>query len=188
MLRKVAIIAGHTGPKTGACSPMYFSEVLDEGTETIWLRDHIVELLKQKYNVKAITDNNTASLSSVIAILKKFLFGEDLSIDIHFNAAAAKGAQGTEILIPNNASDFEKKAAQSLLYTITSCLDTRSRGVKSESSGQHSKLGMLSGFNAQNILVEICFCSNPDDCKKYFANRQKLVEKLTDCIYKLLNL
>ena len=185
-MRQVALIAGHTGPKTGACSPQGITPTLDEGTETIWLRDEINKHLKAKYNVSTVIDENKTKLTQVIAFLKRKLFGEDLSIDIHFNAAASKNANGSEVLIPSNPTSFEKRAAQEILFTITSILGTRTRGVKSEGSGQHSKLGMLSGFDAQNILIEVCFCSNQDDCRKYFQNRDLLAEKLADTIYKLI--
>lgn len=185
-MRQVALIAGHTGPKTGACSPAGITPTLDEGTETIWLRDAISKHLKEHYNVSTIKDENKTKLAQVISFLKRKLFGEDLSIDIHFNASTSKNANGSEVLVPFNASSFERRAAQEVLFTITSILGTRTRGVKSEDSGQHSRLGMLSRFDAQNILIEVCFCSNQDDCKKYFQNRDLLAEKLADTIYKLI--
>lgn len=185
-MKKLAVIAGHNGAGTGACSPTGMANGIDEGAETIWLRDEIVRHLKEDHNITAVIDENKLKLSSVVSKLRTLLFGDDISIDIHFNAAANKNAQGTEVLIPNKFTPLEKKLATDLLYTITGALGTKTRGVKSEDSGQHSRLAMLSGINAETILLEICFCSNQMDCTLYTKNKAVLAKRLSDCLAKYI--
>ena len=55
----IILTAGHTGTGTGAqCATTQF----DEGTETLWLRDRIAEILTNKYGLVVLIDNDTASL------------------------------------------------------------------------------------------------------------------------------
>ena len=55
----IILTAGHTGAGTGAqCIATQF----DEGTETIWLRDKVAEILTNKYGLAVLIDNDTASL------------------------------------------------------------------------------------------------------------------------------
>ena len=55
----IILTAGHTGPNTGAqCATTQF----DEGSETIWLRNRVAEILTNKYGLAVLLDNDTASL------------------------------------------------------------------------------------------------------------------------------
>ena len=55
----IILTAGHTGAHTSAqCTETHF----DEGTENIWLRNRIAEILTNKYNLIVLIDNDHASL------------------------------------------------------------------------------------------------------------------------------
>ena len=81
----ILLTAGHTGPNTGAqCATTQF----DEGSETIWLRNRVAEILTNKYGLVVLMDDDTASLK----LLTKAL-SEDLSL-------TDDGLQSTDLTPP----------------------------------------------------------------------------------------
>ncbi|MDD3404982.1 MAG: N-acetylmuramoyl-L-alanine amidase [Paludibacteraceae bacterium] len=168
-MKKIALISGHRGRGTGAVGLQ-----IDEGAETIWLRNRIEDHLCQKYNIVPVVDCDTDNLNTVVKELRHELSKTDICIDIHFNASTAASANGAEVLIPASATSDEKKRAGELLQVVCDTLGIKSRGVKDEASGQHGKLAMLSGFDCVNMLLEVCFVSNPTDSSKYLAKREIL--------------
>lgn len=128
-------------------------------------------------------DRENEKLSTIVNWLKGQVEADDLCIDIHFNAAS-ESANGTEVLIPDMATTFEKKIAEKICNTICKVLGTKSRGIKSEKQSAHGKLAILSGFKCQQVLLEICFCSNKEDVEKYNANKEKLARELALLISK----
>lgn len=178
-MKKIALIAGHRGKGTGAVGP-----TIDEGSETIWLRDRIEDFLCAKYNIVPLVDNDSATLSSVVKTLRTELRKEDICIDIHFNSFLNPAAHGSEVLIPTSPTKDEQSLSVKLLDTVCETLGTYRRGIKPEDGGQHGKLAMLSGFDCCNILLEVCFISNESDSVKYIQNRDVLAERIADLIYK----
>lgn len=172
MRSKVFLTAGHRGRGTGAVG------IIDEGEETIRLRNLIGEILRNR-GVEVYTDRDDDSLSLVVANVNAECGIDDICIDIHFNAFNTQ-AQGSEILIPHNFNDVEKELAQDLLTVIVNTLKTKSRGVKKESSGQHKRLAMLYDIDCNSIIVEICFCDNVEDALKYQS-------KFNDLAYAMAN-
>lgn len=172
MRSKVFLTAGHRGRGTGVVG------IIDEGEETIRLRNLIGEILRNR-DVEVYTDRDDANLSVVVENVNVACGVDDICIDIHFNAFNTQ-AQGSEILIPHNFTEVEKMLAQDLLASIAFTLKTKSRGVKKESSGQHKRLAMLSDIDCNSIVVEICFCDNNEDALKYQS-------KFNDLAYAMAN-
>ena len=164
-MARILLIAGHNGAGTGAHG------IIDEGAETIVLRD-LVELSLINLDVEVITDKERDSLSAVIADMKAKARPDDILVDIHFNAANKK-ASGTETYHARKATDYEKRLAAELNKTVCACLGTRSRGIKAESSSQHSSLGILH-CGCPSVLLEVCFCDNADDVRRYRERRNIL--------------
>lgn len=178
-MRKIFLIAGHNGAGTGA------NGYLDEGAETIVFRDLLdAELCKLGVIPETDFDRENEKLSTIVNWLKGQVEADDLCIDIHFNAAS-ESANGTEVLVPEPATSFEKNTAEQVCDIICKVLGTRDRGVKSEKQSARGKLAMLSGFKCQQILIEICFCSNKSDVGKYNSNKEKLAKELASLISKL---
>ena len=167
-MRKIYLTAGHRGGTTGA------NYGIREAEETIWLRDEIVKIL-QKKGVKVETDNNTASLSEVIATINAECKPTDICVDLHFNAVANPSANGTEVFKPFNSSDTEIEVAEDLLYATCMVLGTKNRGVKREGEGTHQRLAMLSDIRCNSVLLEVCFISNIADANKYKEKREEFV-------------
>lgn len=167
-MKQIAIIAGHNGPKTGASS-----KYLDEGTETLVLRDLVQLKLLNDFGYRLpIVDHESDELKQVIASMKKQVAKDAILVDIHFNACNGK-ANGTEVFEPTKASVIEHKLAIHLLNDITDILGTASRGVKKEGQSQHSKLGMFT-IPCETVLIEVCFLDNEDDVKKYLLKREEV--------------
>lgn len=177
-MKKIYLIAGHNGKGTGA------NGYLDEGEETIIFRDMLdAELCKRGIIPETDFNREDEKLSDVVKWLKGEVKKTDVCIDIHFNAAG-ESANGTEVLIPENHSESEVELADKICKKICDVLGTKSRGVKTEKQSAHGKLAMLSGFDCEQILLEICFCSNKEDVEKYTKNKQKLAEELAVLITK----
>ena len=180
-MKRIILIAGHNGKGTGA------NGFIDEGAETIILRDLITHELNKKGAV-VITDKSRDSekLAAIVAWIRSFFYKNDICVDLHFNAAATATATGTEVLVPAKYDLTEWNLAKELSQYIADTLDIKNRGVKLENQGQHASLAMLSGFDCTNILIEVCFVSNQDDSKKYFAKRNKLAAGIADVLVKYI--
>lgn len=168
-MRKIYLCAGHRGGSTGANY-----NGIKEAEETIWLRNKIAKRLKDK-GVDVMLDNDSASLSEVIATINATCKLTDICVDLHFNAVANPGANGTEAFKPFIASDTEIEVAEDLLYSTCMVLNTKNRGVKREGEGTHQRLAMLSDIMCNSVLLEICFISNIADANKYKEKRDELV-------------
>jgi len=190
-MKTVYVIAGHEGKGTGATSkhPTSSSSFMDEGAETIILRDYIVYYLRVLYGIKAVVDDPRAGLFSVISWLKGIIGINDIILDIHFNAFEDKNAHGTEVIVPTLASMVEKNAGYDLLHSVSTSLGTFPRGVFDETRSPHQRLGMLSGpSQALNLLVEICFCTNENDTMKYYRNRIEVAKAISGVLAKYAKL
>jgi len=169
----IYIVAGHTGRGTGASS-IY----LDEGVETIVLRNLICLNFTRLNFLDFETDDDKDSLQTVLNKLKDKVKKDDIVLDIHFNSAN-QSANGSEIFIPTNCTDKEKNLAEKLLKTVTDTLQIKSRGVKVEGQSQHSRLGILH-LPCTTVLLEVCFLTNKSDVNRYKENREVLAERIAN--------
>ena len=166
---KIYLIAGHNGSGSGA------NGFIDEGKETIILRDLIAEKLKEM-GIVAIKDDNLTPLTKVIQWLRNQINKKDICIDIHFNGSSNKLANGSEVFIPTKNTSDEVELANMFKKTLSKVF--KDRGVSLESKSYHGKIAMLSGFDCCNVLLEICFVSNKLDSVNYFENREIIAYEL----------
>ncbi|MNR04572.1 N-acetylmuramoyl-L-alanine amidase [compost metagenome] len=134
-------------------------------------------MLKKK--VKVITDNDDERLGEY---LKRIQTGSgSVVLEFHFDAAASPTATGTTALIGNDADRLDKAFAKELVEATSSILGIKNRGVKSEAESHRGSLGLM---REQGIvaLLELCFISNPDDLKKYQANKKALAIKVAEIV------
>ena len=258
----IILTAGHTGPNTGAqCATTQF----DEGSETIWLRNRVAEILTNKYGLAVLLDNDTASLqlltqsinalpcrdarlerpmtregqnptseaspqsvqirratlaqqesellnpdgkksfqsvqsvgdnsnpdgtrsvNSVTSVREKesSVRSDDIVIDLHFNAHTNPNARGTETIVSNDATKLELRFASRLAHTTSDALNIPLRSIKSEKQTPHKRLAMLH-LTPQSIILEVCFCTSPEDVEAYRNNREKLAAELAWAIAELV--
>ena len=201
----IILTAGHTGPHTGAQS---ITTQFDEGSETIWLRNRVAEILTNKYGLVVLMDNDTASLKLLLSELNQTGRQEDtknhvlmsscrnqtskasstvdnILIDIHFNAHSNPQARGTETIISDHATTLELRFASHLAHTTAHALGIPLRGIKSESQTPHHRLAILH-ITPQSIILEVCFCTSPEDVEAYRNNREKLAADLAWAIAELI--
>lgn len=172
--RKIIISAGHGGTDPGAVSGSYIERNL-----TIELRNLIVTELKA-LGVSALVDDDKNALKQTLAWLRGKFGSRDILFDIHWNAASNPEAKGSEIIIPDVASQFEKDLAKALLKVLTE-LGFRDRGVKPEALTARKRLGWMRPV-AENVLIEVCFISNITDMKLYEANKQNIAKKIASVL------
>jgi N-acetylmuramoyl-L-alanine amidase len=169
-MRKIIISAGHGGTDPGASGNGYIERDL-----AIELRNLIVSELKA-LGISALVDDDKNALKQTLLWLRgKFTTG-DILIDMHWNAAGNPDANGSEVIIPQIASSFEKDLAAAILKCFTS-FGFRDRGVKPETETARKSLGWMRP-NAENVLIEVCFISNLTDMKLYQANKQGIARRV----------
>jgi N-acetylmuramoyl-L-alanine amidase len=173
MARKIIISAGHGGIDSGAVGNGYIERDL-----TIELRNLIVAELSS-LGIKADVDPNKNALKETLAWLRGRFVSKDILFDIHWNAGPA-AAKGSEVIIPDVSSEYEKKLAEALLKVLVD-VGFKSRGVKPEAETARKKLGWMRPV-AENVLIEICFISNSTDMKLYQANKQTIAKKLANVL------
>ena len=96
------------------------------------------------------------------------------------SAAASIEAGGTEVIVPDVVSEFESSLSKAILKVFTD-LGFRNRGVKRESATPRKRLGWMRP-NAENILLETCFISNPSDMKLYQDNKSLIAKQLANVL------
>lgn len=173
----IAVIAGHRGPKTGATG------YIDEGKETIEFRNLILKQLIEN-GTPFIYEGEKDSLQKVVSDMDALLSPSDICLDIHFNSFSSEKASGSEIIIPEYPDSTEKQLAEDLLKCTCNILKTKNRKVKKESQSKHGRLAMLRDIHCKNILVEICFVSNKQDCDKYLQHKEELAKEYANILTK----
>ena len=201
----IILTAGHTGAGTGAqCITTQF----DEGAENIWLRNRVAEILTNKYGLVVLMDDDTASLQTITKQLSVTPSGLDVDgdtpirgfhpclcsdtptafdfvIDLHFNAHGNPQARGTETIVADDATELELRMASRLAHATADSLEIPLRGIKSESETPHRRLAMLH-LTPQSIILEVCFCTSPEDVEAYRKHREQLAETLAKNIAELV--
>ena len=170
----IILTAGHTGANSGAqCAETHF----DEGAENIWLRNRIAEILTNKYNLIVLIDEDEATLQLVKKRIELDAPYIDFVIDIHFNAHTNPQARGAEAIVSDDATTLELRFASRLAHVTADALDIPLRSIKSELETPHRRLAMLH-LTPQSIILEVCFCTSPEDVEQYRRHREQLAETL----------
>lgn len=179
----IYIAAGHRGPGTGA------NGYLDEGKETIRLRNAITARLNTLAHDLAICeDNDDAQLSAVIRDVNKRCKNtrKDLAVEIHFNSSSRKDARGVETVVADKHSIRSHEFAIDLNRATVEALGipdrTRGRGYRTESEIGRSGLAFVENTKCPACILEICFVSNKEDADAYRANFDRLVDSLCEAI------
>ncbi|MDR1543067.1 MAG: N-acetylmuramoyl-L-alanine amidase [Prevotellaceae bacterium] len=184
-MRKLIIIAGHNGKGTGAPD----RHGLDEGAETMALRDCFVDWLRIKYpQIEVATDRGRDNLTlagGLLKWLKSFVKKSNICIDLHFNSSANEQATGAEVVVPDKYSMFEFGNAKKLAAKIAEILQIKNRGVKIEIQSALGKLAMLSEFDCENFLIEFAFTSNAKDVENYKKYKPELIAGLGEYFAKM---
>lgn len=165
------ISAGHTnvsGQDRGAAGNGFV-----EGVEAVIIRDALAAFLRNKgcAVIEDGADGVSEPLKKAIVLARK----ADIAIEIHFNAGPPT-ATGIEVLSKTRSKTLAKKLAQAIHDATGINLRGGDGGWKSDSSGQHHRLGFC---EAGGLIVEVCFISNASDMAAYKNNFSAVIENLT---------
>ena len=127
--------------------------------------------------------NQTSKASKTVD--RRLLTVDDVLIDIHFNAHTNPNARGTEAIVSDNATTIELRFATRLAHATAEALEIPLRSIKSETQTPHRRLAMLH-LTPQSIILEICFCTSPEDVAQYRQHREHLANTLAKNIAELI--
>lgn len=169
----ITITAGHSNVDPGAVNGNYKEAII-----AVEIRNEVVKRVRSA-GITVLTDgegSDNQNLNTAIGLAKKT---KKFALEFHLNAAVAKTAKGVEAL----SLDKDKDVCQKLCAAVAKVLNTPVRGSdggwKSQSSGQHAKLGFVS---AGGIILEVFFITNDDELQKYFANREAVWDAIAKVI------
>lgn len=143
---------------------------LREGELAQELRDMVINQLV-KMNARYIADKDDESNRQYQGRIKPG--NGSVIFDIHFNAGPPS-ANGTEVIIANNANALSKQFAKELVEGTSKILGIRNRGVKDETGTHHSRIGILRLPAGIAALMEVCFITNLADVSAYQVNKERL--------------
>jgi N-acetylmuramoyl-L-alanine amidase len=168
------ILAGHCADKTSpSYDPGACANGVTEADLAKELRDLTVKHFDNKKDFKI--DDDRDSLKIVIQKLKSV--DSDIICDIHFNAAAAVSATGVEVITPFRATDKELKLAKDISTKFSKIMGIKNRGVKDETQTARKRLGIMQPMGI-NVLIEVCFITNPKDLAAYQSTKEALALSL----------
>jgi N-acetylmuramoyl-L-alanine amidase len=184
-MRKIFISAGHSnasGRDRGASGNGFI-----EGELTVELRN-LVTLELRKLGVSPTVDKDNSILSESINFFKNLTSNSCIVLDIHWNAATPK-ATGTETLIPLEHTDFELRLAAALSKVVAETMGIPLRGitkghkgVKTEADSHHGRLGWMR-LTGENVLMEICFISNPTEMITYQERKNIIAKEIANVLF-----
>lgn len=167
--KSLLVSAGHSNKDPGAVGNGY-----TEADIVLDLRDNLKEALLLR-GVVARTDggaDQNLPLSEAIKIAREV----DIALEFHCNSFHKPSATGVETLCHASHGSLAGKVANA----ISKAIGLFNRGVKGESSGQHSRLGFIS--RGGGIIVELFFLSNPNDLQAYMDNKEAVVDAIADVL------
>ena len=173
-MRTLFLSAGHGGTDVGAVGNGY-----KEADLTVEIRDLVNKYLL-KLGIKSITDDNRNALAQTIRFFQNKITKDSILVDFHWNAFT-ETSTGTEVLVPAQPTELEKRIATDLSKVIADTLKIKNRGVKTELQSARGRLGWMR-LTGENILIETCFISNPNDMKSYHSNKEKLAESIANVL------
>ena len=210
----IILTAGHTGAGTGAqCATTQFDEgaetiwlrnrvaeiltnkyglvvLMDDDTASLQLLTQTMQNAKCKMHncphptnspLKKYNETSEASKNDCELCIVNCAF----LIDLHFNAHSNPNARGTETIVSEDATELELRMASRLAHATADSLEIPLRGIKSESETPHRRLAMLH-LTPQSIILEVCFCTSPEDVEMYRRHRRKIASTIARTIAELV--
>jgi N-acetylmuramoyl-L-alanine amidase len=174
----IILSAGHCPVKgdpdydPGACANGFTEAELTKD-----LRDRTVAHIKANRG-QVMTDNDAHNLAEVI---RHIASNEgDIVCDIHFNAGPEM-ATGVEVIYPYRSTQEERDLAVLLSDRLSKILGIKNRGAKDETHTARKSLAMMKPKGV-NVLIEVCFISNPTDMKLYVEKKNDVAKMIADLL------
>ncbi|MEI6288273.1 MAG: N-acetylmuramoyl-L-alanine amidase [bacterium] len=157
MKKTIILDAGHSLTDPGAVSGG-----TTESKEAIKIRDLLIPLLKQSFDVLAVPDNLDLVQSIKWVNTKCPNLEDGLALAIHLNAGGGTGAE-TYFYAGQEKS---RVIAQTIIDTYCGLTSFRSRGAKSDATTSYGRLGWIRDVSAWSCLIELSFIDTPADLTK----------------------
>lgn len=152
MAKKIIIDPGHGGSDPGAVN------LVREGDFNLAMAESILESIKRLGGDGVIIARNT-SLAGAISEAKKF--GKNaVLISIHANAG---GGTGFETFYAEGFYTGATKALVDAVHGAYAVSGMRNRGIKSDKTTRHKRLGILQDTPMSAVLIECGFVDNASD-------------------------
>lgn len=177
---KILLIAGHGAGDPGACAT-YNGTRFKEADETRAMVQMIQEQLgRYDVNVGVYNTQRNAYTDAQSGKFKPACLGYDYVLEIHFNAAGKREADGrttgTEIYVTpsERAVGVELQITEQLRR-----LGFTNRGVKRQN---FSVIAQAKAVGVSSALLETCFIDDPDDMALYTRDRRAVARAVADGI------
>lgn len=175
-IKIVTVTAGHSNSDPGAVNGKR-----READIAADARNIIVHYLKAA-GIPVRTDGEgqgNLPLNTAIRLIK----GSALAIEVHCNASTNKTAGGVEAL----AQVKDKKISQAICGAVAGVMGNKVRGAdggwKAENSGQHSRLGFVSGGG---IILELFFISNDEELRTWDEKKWLICKAVAEQVIKYI--
>lgn len=155
---KFFIGAGHSDTDPGAVA-----NGLREADVAVQIRDLVAAKLRAK-GILTLTDNSTGRNDPLKTSINLSKLAR-LSIELHCNAAESPAACGVESI----SLVGRKKVSQDISRSLARALGTKVRGDNGWIDQAQSARGKLGFVNANGIIVEMFFLTNPAEVAKFKA-------------------
>lgn len=176
----VAIIIGHTKLKPGACSPFGIP------CEFQW-NNGVVQHLKDVADVYHYGSYNFGYKSMVKTLAKKInAKNYKLVLELHYNGAASRQANGTEALY-YFSNKKAKAIANDFCEKVTKKFGTKNRGAKARYNSKQRGFYALAYPKPTTLILEPFFGSSKTDTAKFRGNEKMYADVLVEVIQGALN-
>jgi len=191
MIKKVALIVGHTREKQGAENNSTYKGLTEfkYNSELVNLIAHKLDMLNNYSEFERHIDLELYILfreKFIEDIIKKDnLLQPDLTIEFHLNAYN-HSARGTEMLIKHNTKDNDFiQFVNDMGVAVSNAVQTRWRGVKSVKRKERG-WKLLHKVKYPVLLAESFFIDNDDDMKHGYENMDLLADVYASYIFRYL--
>jgi N-acetylmuramoyl-L-alanine amidase len=173
--------AGHHNKDSGATAT-HGGIKYQENTLMMQMRDLINKRLDER-GYKYINDNDNETLAQYLGRIKSGT--GSVIFEGHLNSFVNSTATGIEIIIPDNASEAERRLASIMaigLNKITGIvLRNNGTGVITEKQSKRGSLGIMRKPGI-NLLAEYGFISNPNDLRIILEKKTEIANFVADCL------
>jgi len=130
---------------------------------TLWAAESLEDELIARGHQVELTRRVDCSLKNSERVRKANIWGADVLLCLHCNAAVNKQATGFEILY-DDAKPQDKRLAEALAaYFRRYFPDRRYRGIITDADCPRTHLSVLEGARMPAVLVELGFISNHEE-------------------------
>lgn len=170
----------YVGAGHGASDPGAVGNGLREADVAVSVRDAVAKVIEARLGVEAkiVVDGGPGRNLPLVEAIKLAKVVAGPRIELHCNAGPVT-ATGVECLSMPEHKALAQKLAQAI-GTALGLVLRGDKGWKSDSSGQHHRLGFCR--EGGGVIVEMFFISSPKDVAKYHERRQLLADAIAKAL------